>query len=150
MLREVVVTGAGLANPWYAEGLRFSCTRCANCCSGAPGYVWVSKEDVARIAEVLGTENGRLGKEHLRRVGLRHSLTEKPGGDCIFLRRDGGKPWCAIYEVRPTQCRTWPFWSENLRSEQVWNLTAANCPGVNKGRLYHLETIEELRLKRSR
>lgn len=148
MLRTKVLMSS--TEKWYKDGLKFSCTQCGNCCSGAPGYVWVTREEMAKIAEFLGSENGRLGKEHVRRVGFKRSLTEKAGGDCIFLRRDGGEPWCAIYGVRPVQCRTWPFWSENVRSEGTWNSVADNCPGMNTGKLYTLETIQELRLKRSR
>ena len=36
--------------PWYKEGLRFKCTECGKCCTGAPGYVWVNKEEVAEMA----------------------------------------------------------------------------------------------------
>ena len=35
--------------PWYAEGLRFKCTECGQCCTGAPGYVWVNEEEVAFV-----------------------------------------------------------------------------------------------------
>ncbi len=132
---------------WYADGLKFECTQCGNCCSGPPGYVWVSREDIARIAGYLGLADGKLGKEYVRRVGLRHSLTEKPGGDCIFLKREGGKSFCSIYPVRPRQCRTWPFWSENLKSEEMWNSAAETCPGMNQGKHHSFVAIEELRHK---
>jgi hypothetical protein len=133
---------------WYAAGLRFGCKRCGHCCSGAPGYVWVNRESVERIASFLGCEDGRLGREHLRRVGLRYSLTEKPGGDCIFLIREQGRTGCAIHPVRPAQCRTWPFWSENLRSASAWETAGRDCPGINSGKLHSSEQIEELRRDR--
>lgn len=134
---------------WYASGLSFSCTQCGNCCSGPPGYVWVTKGEIAGIAKAIGRKDGKLGKEHLRRVGLKHSLTEKPDGDCIFLVRDGKKASCGIYAVRPLQCRTWPFWSTNLRSPRTWEESTADCPGVNKGKHHDLSAIEEQRLKKS-
>ena len=34
------------AQPWYAAGLQFGCTECGNCCAGAPGYVWISTEEI--------------------------------------------------------------------------------------------------------
>ena len=36
--------------------------------------------------------------------------------DCVFLKEDPerGRKTCSIYPVRPLQCRTWPFWPENL------------------------------------
>ncbi|MEK7757087.1 MAG: YkgJ family cysteine cluster protein, partial [Planctomycetota bacterium] len=76
---------------WYHDGLKFTCTQCGNCCSGDPGYVWATKEEVHQIAEFLGRPDGRLDKTHLRRVGLHYSLTEKPDGDCVFLTRENGK-----------------------------------------------------------
>jgi Fe-S-cluster containining protein len=134
---------------WYRDGLCFECTQCGNCCSGPPGYVWVTKADVARIAKFLGLD-GRLGKKYVRRVGLRHSLTEKKDGDCIFLTRKDGRTSCSIYPVRPIQCRTWPFWTTNLASQDDWNEAhRSTCPGMNKGRHYDLVTIERIRKART-
>jgi len=72
---------------WYRNGLRFSCVKCGNCCGGDPGYVWVTKDEIVKIARHLGRADDWLDKKHLRRVGLKYSLTEKPNGDCIFLQR---------------------------------------------------------------
>lgn len=134
---------------WYSEGLSFSCTQCGNCCSGDPGYVWATKEEVTKIAAFLGRTDGKLGKEHVRRVGLRYSLTEKPGGDCIFLDRANGKALCSIYSVRPLQCRTWPFWTENLRTIEAWKRAHQKCPGMDNGKHYSYVQIEGLRTQRS-
>lgn len=134
---------------WYQAGLSFECTQCGNCCSGDPGYVWATKEEVRQIAEFLGRTDGWLDKAHVRRVGLRYSLTERPDGDCIFLKRDGGKSMCGIYPVRPLQCRTWPFWTENLTSPDAWNHAHRKCPGMNKGTRFTCLEIEEIRTRRS-
>ena len=145
-------TGDGRAmaqSKWYQAGLSFECTQCGNCCSGPPGYVWVTKRDIARIAEFIGSPDGTLDSTYVRRVGIRRSLTERPGGDCIFLERKDGKTSCSIYPVRPIQCRTWPFWSDNLRSPEAWNTAARTCPGINRGRRYEFVQIEEVRLRRS-
>ena len=33
------------SDAWYAEeGLAFECTGCGDCCTGAPGYVWVIRD----------------------------------------------------------------------------------------------------------
>lgn len=133
---------------WYGGGLRFECTQCGNCCSGPPGYVWVTREDIARIAESLGRSDGVLDRKYVRRVGLRYSLTEKPDGDCVFLKRKDGKSYCGVYDARPLQCRTWPFWSQNLRSANSWRQASETCPGMNNGKHYGFVAIEELRLKR--
>lgn len=130
-------------SPWYAEGLKFTCTQCGNCCTGAPGYVYVDEQEIGLIADFIGSPNGKLGKEHLRRVGRAYSLTEdKKSGDCCFLKLVDGKRICSIYPVRPLQCRTWPFWDINLDSPADWADAAKGCPGMNKGRQYDLVQIQ--------
>lgn len=133
---------------WYAAGLAFECQRSGNCCSGAPGYVWVTKEEIAAIAKFLGRSDGSLGKEHLRRVAWRYSLTEKTDGDCVFLDRSGGCPTCKIHKVKPTQCRTWPFWDQNLASPDAWAEAGQKCPGINRGPHHDFVQIESIRLTR--
>jgi Fe-S-cluster containining protein len=49
---------------------------------------------------------------------------------------------CRIYPVRPMQCETWPFWTENL-VEEVWRGEVKECcPGLDRGPLYPREEIE--------
>ncbi|RMG39915.1 MAG: YkgJ family cysteine cluster protein [Planctomycetota bacterium] len=125
--------------PWYADGLRFQCTRCGNCCTGAPGFVWVTDEEIAAIADYLGTSVGEVRLLHTRLVGARVSLREYPNGDCVFF--DSQTRRCTIYPVRPVQCRTWPFWRSNLASPETWQQVQATCPGAGHGPLYSLEDI---------
>lgn len=133
---------------WYDAGLCFTCTQCGNCCSGDPGYVWATKEEVGEISKLLGRTDGWLDKEHLRRVGLRYSLTEKPDGDCIFLKREAGKGLCSIYSARPRQCRTWPFWNQILRSPKTWAEAREKCPGMDSGEHYDFVQIEVRRTRK--
>ena len=129
--------------PWYAEGLQFSCTQCGRCCGGPPGYIWVSAEEIRKFAATLGMGEAQFRAKHVRRVGRRFSLYEKPNGDCEFLGRDAsGKAFCTAYEARPVQCRTWPFWSSNVESEKEWRLTARTCPGINTGTHHPLPVIQ--------
>ena len=130
---------------WYSTGLKFTCTQCGNCCSGDPGYVWATKAEIGDISRFLGRTDGWLDAEHIRREGLRYSLTEKPNGDCVFLDREDGMTKCTIYSVRPHQCRTWPFWKETLRSPQSWSEAHKKCPGMNSGKHYDFVQIESIR-----
>lgn len=138
----------GLSEP--AAGLRFSCTQCGNCCSGPPGYVLVSDEEARAFAAHLSiTVEAFLERyTHMTREG--RSLTEVEtefGRDCVFLDRTSrpGKAVCSAYEVRPAQCRTWPFWPSNLRSSQAWERAKGVCPGMDKGTLY---TPVQIRVQR--
>ncbi|HNQ23209.1 MAG TPA: YkgJ family cysteine cluster protein [Phycisphaerae bacterium] len=133
---------------WYQDGLHFTCTQCGHCCSGAPGYVWVTKEEIVRIARFLERDDDRLAEHQVRRVGLHFSLTERANGDCVFLTRSNGATGCAIYPVRPLQCRTWPFWSQNLAARTAWDSAAAGCPGMNCGKFYSVGLIEAIRTTR--
>ena len=135
---------------WYKEGLAFSCTQCGNCCTGEPGYVWVTREEIGRIARFLDRSDDWLPKTQLRRVGFKYSLTErKSNGDCIFLERDDhGIRGCSIYPVRPLQCRTWPFWTINLKSHPSWAQAGEMCPGLNNGQHHGFVAIEEIRLQK--
>ncbi len=132
------------APKWYEQGLKFACTQCGNCCTGAPGYVYVDEDEIEKIAAFIGRPGKGLGREHLRKVGNDYSLTEdKTNGDCVFLKRDAeGRRTCSIYPVRPLQCRTWPFWDTLLESPEEWDAAAHDCPGMNKGKKYDLVQIE--------
>lgn len=128
--------------PWYEGGLRFQCTQCGDCCTGAPGYVWVNQEEIDAIAAELGVDVEQFTETQVRKVGARRSLKERSNGDCVLLGPDRK---CTVYASRPRQCRTWPFWDSNLRSPEAWQETCESCPGSGRGKLYTLEQIEEQR-----
>jgi uncharacterized protein len=126
-------------NPWYSTGLAFTCTQCGNCCTGAPGYVWVDADEMTRLAEHRGESMDEFTRSFVRRVGNRYSLIERPGGDCIFWSREVG---CTVYEARPVQCRTWPFWPENIASPEAWEGIRPGCPGAGNGQMFTVEEIQ--------
>ena len=128
------------SDPWYAAGLRFSCSRCGACCTGEPGFVFLARGEAAVIASRLGMEAGAFRRRCTRKVDGRRSLTEKDDGRCVLYGGGG----CLVYPVRPSQCRTFPFWEWNVRSRENWEETAGDCPGMGKGRLYALAEIEAL------
>ncbi len=129
-----------MSEPWYQEGLRFRCTQCGHCCTGAPGYVWVNDEEIAALAEYLGERREEVEGLYTRPVGRRRSLREKANGDCVFYDREKG---CTVYPVRPRQCRTWPFWESNVRSPEAWRQTCESCPGAGHGDLISADEIAQ-------
>ena len=131
--------------PWYADGLRFECTRCGACCRGE-GYVWVSRERIHEMAEFLGVSAGSFTRRYVRLVEGRLSLVEKEDADCVFWEAERG---CVVYPVRPAQCRTFPFWPEHLASPAAWRRLAAEVPGVGRGRRHGLAEIRR-RLRRGK
>jgi Fe-S-cluster containining protein len=125
--------------PWYKDGLRFQCTQCGDCCTGAPGFVWVNAEEVAKLAALVGLETPAFEAAYVRKVGIRKSLVEHENGDCVFFDPKARK--CTVYDARPRQCRTWPFWESNVRTPEAWESTCEVCPGSGKGKLVPLEQI---------
>ena len=130
--------------PWYHAGLRFTCTQCGQCCTGAPGFVWVNEEEIAALARLSDLDVEAFEYRYVRRVGARKSLREFPNGDCVFF--DGQTRRCSVYAARPRQCRTWPFWDSNLKTVEDWEHTCSVCPGSGKGELHQLAEIEANRL----
>ena len=131
--------------PWYADGLRFKCTGCGDCCTGGPGYVWVNQAEIDALAKRLGMSAEAFEKQYVRQVGVRRTLKEltKRNYDCVFLDAETRK--CTVYEDRPRQCRTWPFWNSTVRTPEAWQQTCEVCPGSGKGKLYSIEVIDEQR-----
>jgi uncharacterized protein len=129
--------------PWYAEGLRFECTGCGDCCGGSPGYVWVNQAEINALAARLGLEVAAFEKKYVREVGVRRTLKERRNYDCVFLDAQTRK--CTVYEDRPRQCRTWPFWNSTVRTPDAWQHTCEVCPGSGKGKLHSIALIEEQR-----
>jgi len=132
---------------WYAAGLHFECQQCGGCCSGpGEGYIWVTRREIQFIADFLDMSVSQLRRQYLKRVGLRTSIIEhQQTRDCIFLHVSDGQKKCMIYEVRPSQCRNWPFWPENLKSPNQWNHAGEKCPGINRGKHHTPEEIDKIK-----
>ena len=127
-------------NEWYGEGLAFECTGCGDCCTGAPGAVWVDDDDVARLAVHFGMTPSEFEAAHVRRLVGRRSLLERFTGDCEFWSRE--TRGCTVYEARPTQCRTYPFWPHLVNAKESWDGVKAECEGARVERpLVPVETI---------
>ena len=128
----------GMETPWYQDGLRFRCTQCGRCCTGAPGFVWVNDDELEMIASFRAEPRNEVEKLYTRWLGQRRSLREKANGDCIFYDKAAG---CTIYPVRPSQCQTWPFWESNVRTPHDWEETRQACPGSGHGDLISADEI---------
>jgi Fe-S-cluster containining protein len=127
--------------PFYAKGLRFTCQQCHNCCRGGQaGWVYPSRREVERIARHLDITAYAFKKRYVvKDPNGEASLKMRDNGDCIFW-----KEGCSIYSVRPRQCRTYPFWSENLKSPEAWAEVKTTCHGAGSGKLYKPEEIRSI------
>ena len=123
------------------KALRFECTGCGACCTGGPDYyVAADSREREAIRAFLKISRAWFTRRYLARVdadtiGIR--LTS--AGDCTFL---GADKRCRIYPVRPTQCRTYPWWPELVDSQRHWDEEAKRCEGMNRGAIVPLQVIQ--------
>lgn len=136
-------TSQSLTSQWYKEGLSFNCQKCGQCCTGFPGYVWLSHKDIERIAHFLHISSKEVIKKFTRHIHNKISLKEIPKTyDCIFFQNNR----CIIYAARPIQCQTFPFWPHLLQSEKNWKNASATCPGMCKKDPHHF-SFQEIKKK---
>ncbi len=147
MAEEPITDGHSESNPaqspkseefWHA-GLRFECQGSGKCCTsrGEYGFVYITDVDLTRLASHLDMHRDDVVSEHCQRTGGWLHLRD-PQRDCHFL----ADKRCGIYEGRPRQCRTWPFWRENLVDSRTWNREVLqSCAGAGKGRQHSRREI---------
>ncbi|MDR1732960.1 MAG: YkgJ family cysteine cluster protein [Synergistaceae bacterium] len=135
-----------LPEPWWSEGLRFTCLGCGRCCRGEPGAIFFTPEEGEKVRGFLNLDRERFNAGYVTHRWGRPSFVERFNGDCVFLDSKSAK--CAIYPLRPLQCSLFPFWPSVVESKAEWDRQARHCPGMNDGRLWSPEEIREL-LRRS-
>lgn len=117
--------------PFSFEGS--ACEGCGGkCCVGESGYVFVSIDEMQKIASFLALEFESFTKSYVRKVGYRFSFIEKPYQNalaCVFFDTDSKQ--CSIYAHRPKQCRTYPFWEAHKNLDKNDLQTLCNeCKGI--------------------
>ena len=128
---------------FFKKGIKFKCQGSSNCCvsRGSYGFVYLSKKDLIKIAKYLNVSINLFKKKYCQYSdGYLHLKEININGNCQFLENKK----CSIYTARPMQCRTWPFWKENMNTKK-WNNELINfCPGIGKGRLISSSMIQKI------
>lgn len=98
-----------------------ACNLCdARCCRGPKGYIWITKSRAIEIAESLNMTFDRFSAHYLRLVcgslSLREVYVAPHEYACIALDQKTNQ--CTIYEHRPEQCRSFPFWPEHQETPE--------------------------------
>ncbi len=126
---------------FYQDGLRFECLQCGNCCRQPGGIVEVSEEEISEMSHALRIESYSFKQQFCRPDTNQWQLKAHDDGACIFLKDNR----CILYDSRPLQCRTFPFWPENLKSHYRWKQLKQLCPGIDKGRIVDVQEIQVLK-----
>jgi hypothetical protein len=129
------------APAWYAKGIHFTCQGCGNCCKNHDGYsyVYLTPKDILLISRHLNVDKSHFLAGYCEEEDGYISLVTHLEA-CPFLKENR----CQIYPVRPGQCKTWPFWSENLVRKNWDGPISKCCPGIGKGTLYSAEEILQM------
>ena len=104
-----------------------ACNSCGGrCCTGTTGNIWITPLDAEGMANTLGISVAQFIIEYTHRFNGRLSLNELRRSDgefaCVFF--DEG---CKVYQHRPKQCRTFPFWDRFKRHPKE---VLKECPGI--------------------
>ncbi|WP_424687414.1 YkgJ family cysteine cluster protein [Halarcobacter ebronensis] len=108
------------------------CDSCeGNCCIGESGNIWISRQEIEYLKNHLNISIEELASKYIEKRGYRYSIKERKLAEdnyaCIFF--DLEKKQCGIYEARPTQCRTFPFWEYfKTNKEEV----IKECPAIKE------------------
>lgn len=120
--------------------MRFLCqSGCIRCCE-QKGFVYVSREDIGRLAEHLGITRAEFKRRHLCGRAPLLRFRKPRNKQCPFLLADG----CSVHSVKPLQCSSFPYWPELLASASERREAARYCPGMNKGPLVNLQLAREV------
>ena len=124
-----------MSNLIKKNGYNFSfnptaCESCAgNCCIGESGYIWINIVEIEALSKYLGLTLDSFREKYLFKVGYKYSIKEVELADnsfaCCFF--DLEKRKCSIYDYRPTQCRTFPFWEYFKNNEKE---VYKECPAI--------------------
>lgn len=106
-----------------------ACATCeGRCCTGESGYIYVTKNEITKIAEVLKMDVNDFRVKYLYQKGYKYSIKENKYNDsyeCVFYDRESNG--CRIYNARPNQCKTFPFWDYyKTRVDEL----KKECPGI--------------------
>ena len=126
----------------YKKGIRFECQGSSKCCvsRGMYGYVYLTKKDILKISIYMDLKVIDFIKLYCDKTdGFTHFKEKMKNGDCQFLINKR----CSVYKARPTQCRTWPFWKENMNAKTWNNEIVKFCPGIGKGGIIKKKEIEK-------
>jgi Fe-S-cluster containining protein len=128
---------------YHQAGLRFKCTGCSKCCHGSPGdYVLATAQELDAMRRHLGLSRAWFRRRYIEPLtATQKGIRLNGDGSCPFLESDGQ---CRVYAMRPAQCRSYPFWPENVASRAAWHREAKRCEGIGQGAVVSRRHIQAM------
>ncbi len=124
-----------MSNLIKKDGFNFAfdpngCNNCnGNCCIGESGYIWINSQEIQALSLHLKISVEDLKIRFLNKIAYKYSIKEVKLASnnyaCCFFNLD--KKQCSVYDVRPNQCRTFPFWDYFKENEEE---VYKECPAI--------------------
>lgn len=107
--------------------IQFQCKKCGACCR--VGFIYLKKGEAEKIASHLGMPVKQFKKKYTEWfLFLGRALKWSEKGSCLFLKNKE----CSIYNARPSQCSTWPYWDRILNSREDLERAKSYCGGISQ------------------
>ena len=120
--------------------MRFECQKgCTKCCE-QQGFVYLTEEDIPRLAGYLGMAAPAFEDRYVYRTRNLRRLRVPRHAQCEFLKERG----CSVHPAKPLQCRAFPYWPELVGNKKNWVKTGTWCPGIGKGELVNIVAAREV------
>jgi hypothetical protein len=120
--------------------MRFQCQPgCIRCCE-AKGFVYVTHDDIGRLAEHVGITRTEFKRRYLCGTAPLLRFRKQRHKQCPFLLSNG----CSVHAVKPLQCSSFPYWPELLAKASERREVAEYCPGLNTGPLVNIKIAREV------
>jgi Fe-S-cluster containining protein len=120
--------------------VQFECqSGCTKCCE-QQGFVYLTEEDIPRLAKFLEMTVRAFENQYVYRTRNLRRLRVPRHANCEFLKSGG----CSVHLAKPLQCRAFPYWPELVGNKKNWNKTGTWCPGIGKGPLVNIQVAREI------
>lgn len=120
--------------------MRFQCQKgCIACCE-QKGYVYLTRDDIARLAAHVGMSRAEFRRRYVCGTAPLERFRQLRHKPCPFLLPDG----CSVHAIKPLQCSSFPFWPELLNSASEQQAAKNYCPGMGHGPLVDLVQAHEV------
>jgi Fe-S-cluster containining protein len=120
--------------------MRFECQSGCTACCEQQGFVYLTEEDIPRLALYLKISAAAFEERYVYRTKNLRRLRVPRHAQCEFLK-DGG---CSVHPAKPLQCRAFPYWPELVGNKKNWGKTGTWCPGIGKGELVNIQMAREV------
>ena len=101
------------------------------------GDVYLTEDDADRIAAHLELTPAEFRERHCVHEDEELLLVGRSKDPCRFVTATG----CSIHEVKPVQCRTFPYWPEYVVNKRSWKNLSRFCPGIGVGAIIPVEQV---------